>query len=382
MVICVTRKKGAVQRNLTPSNILIRKYFSRFAGPENGAFFGFQNAPNRLLAATKKQVDALPWKRHLVRSSPLSLFGGRASSARQLRSRPVSRIAFDALVQSQGRRRPAAPDIRSSPPPARHRARPRVERHRARHAGRGDGRFGGRRHGRGGRLHAPDRFRARSRRATVGPLRARSAARFRDALPGRPAVRPRQRLYQPAPRHRGRPDRGQCAAWRPHVDARQPDRGGADRVVERRRRFRRAGGGLYPVGERHRLQDRPGLPAAPVRHAHSGGRGLGRGHRRRLRRAARRRLLRLRADHRQLHGQFAGAGGRRLPARLSGGAGPFAQRARHRGGRGLHACRARPRHRRRLRRAGRHFRHRADARRCRLRAAVRARAHQSLRSGP
>ena len=56
---------------------------------------------------------------------------------------------------------------------------------------------------------------------------------------------------------RGRPDRGQCAPWRAHVAVGKPQRRAADRLVERRRRLGRAGGRLYPAGERDRVTVRP-----------------------------------------------------------------------------------------------------------------------------
>ena len=99
---------------------------------------------------------------------------------------------------------------------------------------------------------------------------AQPALRVFHALPRRAAVRPCHRLHHPPARHRGRPGRSQCPAWRAHVVARQPDRGGADRVVERRRRLGRPGGRLHPACQRHRLQDRPGISPAPQRHAHAG----------------------------------------------------------------------------------------------------------------
>ena len=170
---------------------------------------------------------------------------------------------------------------------------------------------------------------------TLNPLYA-----FLTPVPGRAAVRPGVGLYRPPARHRSRPDRSQCAARRAHVDARQPDRRGPDRMVERHRRLGRPGGRLYPARQRHRLQDRPGLPPAPQRHAHPGRLRRGRRHRRRLRRAARRRLLRLRADHRQLFDRLAGAGRHGGAGRLSDRAGFRARPARHRDRRGFEPRRA------------------------------------------
>ncbi|MEJ1978133.1 MAG: chloride channel protein [Acetobacteraceae bacterium] len=57
-------------------------------------------------------------------------------------------------------------------------------------------------------------------------------------------VRPRTGALVEA-HHRG-PDRGECAAWRPHVAERQPDHVAADGAVERRRRVGGAGGRLQP----------------------------------------------------------------------------------------------------------------------------------------
>ena len=164
---------------------------------------------------------------------------------------------------------------------------------------------------------------------------AQPVLRLFHPLPRRAAVRPRHRLYHPPARHRGRPGRSQCAARRAHVVARQPDRGGADGVVERRRRLGRPGGRLYPARQRHRLQDRAGLSPAPQRHAHPGRLRRRRGHRRRLRRALGRRLLRLRADHRQLFDRLAGAGRHGGAGRLPDRADLRARPARHRDRRGL-----------------------------------------------
>ena len=251
-------------------------------------------------------------------SVPLASRAGLASKQRP--ARLPDPIFFHALVVHA---------IRSSASLARHRARPRIERHRAGAGGWGARRPGGRRHGRGGRPHASDVFWARPRRAAVGPRHAQPDLRFSNPLPGRARLRPGHGLRHPPARHRGRPDRGQCAAWRPHVAARQPDRGGADRVVERGRRLGRPGSRLYPARQRHRLQDRPGLSPAPLRHARAGRLRRRRGHRRRLRRALGRRFLRLRADHRQLFDRLARPGRHGGAGRLFDRASLRARPARH-----------------------------------------------------
>ncbi len=61
----------------------------------------------------------------------------------------------------------------------------------------------------------------------------------------------------------GRSDRGECAAWRPHVASRQHHRRGADGLVERGRRLGRPRGRLYPAGERS-------LPRASAPHSGCG----------------------------------------------------------------------------------------------------------------
>ncbi len=238
--------------------------------------------------------------------------------------------------------------------------------------GRRHGRPGGDGDGRSGRLDAFELFRPGSRRAAVGPGFAQPDLCLSGAVPRRPAVRPGIGLCQPPARHRSRPDRGQCAARRPHVDARQPDRGGPDRVVERRRRLGRAGGRLHPARQRHRLQDRAGVPPAPQRYAHSGRMRRGRRHRRRLRRAAGRRLLWLRADHRHLLDRQPGAGRHGFAGRLSHRAGLCAGPARHRCRHGFEPGRARRRHRLRPRPANGSVRDHFDARRRSLRTAVHA----------
>ena len=73
----------------------------------------------------------------------------------------------------------------------------------------------------------------------------------------------------------------------------------ADDLVERRRRLGRAGGRLHAACERHRLLDRAGVPAAPARPARAGRLRRGRRDRRRVRRAACRRVLRVRTGDRR-----------------------------------------------------------------------------------
>ena len=159
--------------------------------------------------------------------------------------------------------------------------------------------------------------------------------------------------------------------------ARQPDRGGADGVVERYRRLGRTGSRLHAARQRHRLGHRTGVSAAPQRHAHPGRlRRRGRD-RRRLRRAARRRLLRLRADHRQLFDRLARAGRHGIAGRLSDRASLHARSARHRDRRGIQSRGPRRGDRGLRRRARRRVRHRADARRRRLRVVVHAPAGEA-----
>jgi CIC family chloride channel protein len=60
------------------------------------------------------------------------------------------------------------------------------------------------------------------------------------------------------------------AARRPHVDARQPDRVGADLALQRFRRLGRARSGLHADGSRLRLATGQRLAPAPCRHPHAG----------------------------------------------------------------------------------------------------------------
>ena len=141
----------------------------------------------------------------------------------------------------------------------------------------------------------------RRRRASQRHGRARSDPHRRGADAGRAGARPDRpgdRALPPAPRRR--PDRGQCAVRRAHVAERQPDRGRPDHPVERRRRLGRAGGRLYPDRLGHGVALRPHVPGAAQRPAAAGGLRRGRGHRRRLQRAADRRLLCLRTGDRHL----------------------------------------------------------------------------------
>ena len=74
------------------------------------------------------------------------------------------------------------------------------------------------------------------------------------------AARPRHVAERPLPLAAGgRPDRGQRAAWRPDVAARQPRRRAGDDDLERRRRLGRARGRLHPGRLGHRLRARPTL---------------------------------------------------------------------------------------------------------------------------
>ena len=159
---------------------------------------------------------------------------------------------------------------------------------------------------------------------------------------------------------RNRPDRGQCPAWRADVVSRQRDRGAADGLVQRRRRLGRTGSGLYPVGQRDRGIARPRLSSAPRRSAHHGGlRRRGRD-RRRVRRAAGRRLLCVRTGDRRLYAGQPDAGRRRRGGRLFRDACVFAADARRRRRSGRRRARARPRGRgaaRDRRGAGRHRHH-------------------------
>ena len=127
-----------------------------------------------------------------------------------------------------------------------------------------------------------------------------------------------------------RSDRSQCAARRPDVAARQHHRCGADGVVERGRRIGRPRGRLHAVRQRHRLAHGQCVSAAPRRPAHPGRLRRRRRHCRRVRRAARRRLLRLRADHRQLFAERSGAGRHRVADGLSRRATARTGRARRR----------------------------------------------------
>ncbi len=182
----------------------------------------------------------------------------------------------------------------------------------------GAGRRGGR------RGHEPDR--RGSAPAALRHQRGRAAERRWTRFPCAPACscRPSAALILGiiawrwcgrSWRAAGRPDRGQRAARRPHVDPRQRSGRGADADLQRLRRVGRAGGRLYPDRCRHRLAARHRVPPAARRPAHAGRLRRGRRHRGRLRRAADRRVLRLRADHRHLYGRRAGAGADRLGRR-------------------------------------------------------------------
>ena len=144
-------------------------------------------------------------------------------------------------------------------------------------------------------------FRIGAGRAPQRHGRTRPDPHRRRAHAGRAADRPdrpRRRALPPAPR--GRPDRGQRAVRRAHVAERQPDRRGADDPVERRRRVGRAGGRLHPDRLGHGVPLRPHVPRPAQRPAAAGGLRRGRRHRRRLQRAADRRLLCLRTGDRHL----------------------------------------------------------------------------------
>ena len=131
------------------------------------------------------------------------------------------------------------------------------------------------------------------------PLAGRAAAGRRGAGGAGPALQ-----------RNCRSDRGQCAAWRPHVLARFPVAHFHHRYLQRRRRIAGHGSRLQPAGRGSLFLAGPLVPLAPRRSARLRHGRRRRGHRRRLQRAAGGRLLRLRADPGQLHHQGAGAGGR------------------------------------------------------------------------
>ena len=108
---------------------------------------------------------------------------------------------------------------------------------------------------------------------------------------------------------RDRPDRGKRALRRQALPQGQPDRRGADDLVQRRRRLGRARGRLHADRLGARVPARPLVPAAAQRPAVAGGLRRRRRHRGRVQRAADGRLLCLRAGDRHLLARDPGAGG-------------------------------------------------------------------------
>ena len=115
----------------------------------------------------------------------------------------------------------------------------------------------------------------------------------------------------------GRSGRGQRAAGRTHVAQPKPAGGDPNRDLERLRRVGRARGGLCADRGRRRLVPGSEVALAPPRPAHA--RRLRRGRRDRggVRRAADRRLLRLRAHHRRLFARQRDSGLRRHARRVA-----------------------------------------------------------------
>ena len=130
---------------------------------------------------------------------------------------------------------------------------------------------------------------------------ARSHARRTEPRPDG-GLSPSKRDSRP-----GRSGRSQRPARRPHVAARQFHRRDADPDLQFLRRLGGAGGGLHPGRIGSRLVPRAEIAPAPQRFAPAGGRRSGGGDRRLLRRAADRRLLRLRGRPRQLFHRGGGA---------------------------------------------------------------------------
>ena len=111
---------------------------------------------------------------------------------------------------------------------------------------------------------------------------------------------------------RGRPDRGQRAARRPAVGARQRRGERADHDLQRLRRLGRPRSRLHPDRRRRGVADRAVPQSAPQRSAADRRLRRGGGDRGRLRRADHRRVLCLRADRRRLCGGERGADPRRF----------------------------------------------------------------------
>ena len=127
----------------------------------------------------------------------------------------------------------------------------------------------------------------------------------------------------------GRSGRGQCAARRTHVAEPEPARGDANRDLERLRRVGRARSGLCPDRGRRRLVSGDSIALAPAGSQDAGRLRGGRGDRGGVRRAADRRLLRLRAHHRRLLARQRDSRLRRHPRRIAHHPGGHRRALRH-----------------------------------------------------
>lgn len=233
--------------------------------------------------------------------------------------------------------------------------------------------------GRSGPHVANVAVRVGARRAAQYGGRHRRAAIVGVAA-GRPAGGPGRIAGAPPSTAIGGRGGSQCAARRAHVDARQPDRRGADLALERVRCIGGPGGDLHANGLRCGLAAGTGPARASYRHAHAGRRRLRGGDRRRVWCSAGRRVLRIRDRDRCLYAIGAGAGGGSRAGRRVHGQRLGCHAIRTAGGGGLPIAAARLRDLYRLGPGLCGDRHCGDAAGCRHRAW--RRADQSTALGP